>query len=557
MNASISQLPIIAAQARNRLTHRQSLLLAIALAVAAVVASILHARPLLIGALNIYDEGIILTGAARVMRGELPYRDFWTQYSPGQFYTLAALFSITGKSVLAARWWDVVTRALLAVALYLLAARATNPMRALPVWPLAVLWLTYYGFFSYPLFQGLLFSLLCLLVYLRGLESARWMPLAGGLFGMAFVFRHDMAIYLAATVVLTGAAHAWVRSTRPSDLARQLAPMVIVAALIVLPVTLYFLVQVRPAELLNQLFLFPLLEFPKVRDLPYPKLTGEVDNLPFYAPFLIYGLVFVSALVRLRRLSLSNMPATADAGARIRALAMLAMAVFGAFGYNQARVRSDLIHTVHFFTLALALAPALFSAGAAGATSAYRRVGGHFVGMLGMTLMLMLCIDPLDNYVGQMQAQSNDARYLAAKIKAAPPIAQGIAVEDWQTGLLTVMKFYAEPEDSVYIGLKRHDRVFANDVMSYFLIDRPAPTRYHEIHPGVVDTLAVQQEMIADLERTKPRLVFLTDIFDGASEPNESNKSKGVKVLDEYIRQHYRVFTISGPYSVMRRKEAK
>ena len=278
-----------------------------------------------------------------------------------------------------------------------------------------------------------------------------------------------------------------------------------------------------------------------------------MDNLPFYAPFLIYGLVFVSAIARLRRLSLSNMPATDDA----RALAMLAMAVFGAFGYNQARVRSDLIHTVHFFTLALALLPALFSGAGAGATSVFKRVGGHFVGILGMTLMLMLCIDPLDYYIRQMQAQGNDARYLAVKIKAAPPIAQGIAVEDWQNGLLSVMRFYAEPEDSVYIGLKRHDRVFANDVMSYFLIDRPIPTRYHEIHPGVVDTLAVQQEMIADLERAKPRLVFLTDMFDGAKEPNASNKSTGVKVLDAYIRDHYRFFTSSGPFSVMRRKEAK
>ena len=275
MNASISQPLIVITQVRNSLTRRRTLLVAVALAVAAVLAAMLFARPLMINGLNIYDEGIILTGAARVMRGELPYRDFWTQYSPGQFYTLAALFSITGKSVLAARWWDVLTRALLAVALYLLAARATNLLRALPVWPLAVLWLTYYGFFSYPLFQGLLFSLLCLLVFLRGLVSARWMPLAGVLFGMAFVFRHDMAIYLAATVGLVGAAHAWVRNARPLDLARRLAPMAAVAALIAAPVTLYFLRKCAQPNCSTNCFYFPCSSFQKCAICPIRNSTAR------------------------------------------------------------------------------------------------------------------------------------------------------------------------------------------------------------------------------------------------------------------------------------------
>ena len=38
---------------------------------------------------NVYDEGVMASGADRVLRGEAPYRDFWTVYAPAQFYVLA------------------------------------------------------------------------------------------------------------------------------------------------------------------------------------------------------------------------------------------------------------------------------------------------------------------------------------------------------------------------------------------------------------------------------------------------------------------------------------
>src|SRR4051794_24363918 len=38
-----------------------------------------------------HDEGLILAGAQRIADGRLPYRDFWTNYGPGQFLVLGAL----------------------------------------------------------------------------------------------------------------------------------------------------------------------------------------------------------------------------------------------------------------------------------------------------------------------------------------------------------------------------------------------------------------------------------------------------------------------------------
>src|SRR5437879_3682485 len=75
---------------------------------------------------NIYDEGIIAYSAVRVAHGDVPYRDFWSIYSPGQFYVLAAAFKVFGSTILVERVWDTATRALLAVMAFLLVARLTS-----------------------------------------------------------------------------------------------------------------------------------------------------------------------------------------------------------------------------------------------------------------------------------------------------------------------------------------------------------------------------------------------------------------------------------------------
>jgi len=60
---------------------------------------------------NVYDEGLIVFGAQRVLEGDIPYRDFWTLYAPGQFYAVAGLFKLFGSSVLVERLWDAAVRA--------------------------------------------------------------------------------------------------------------------------------------------------------------------------------------------------------------------------------------------------------------------------------------------------------------------------------------------------------------------------------------------------------------------------------------------------------------
>jgi 4-amino-4-deoxy-L-arabinose transferase-like glycosyltransferase len=72
------------------------------------------------------DEGIVLQGATRILSGQIPYRDFFSFYTPGSFYLVAGLFRIFGNSFLVARSSLAVAGALCSVLTYVLCRRVCS-----------------------------------------------------------------------------------------------------------------------------------------------------------------------------------------------------------------------------------------------------------------------------------------------------------------------------------------------------------------------------------------------------------------------------------------------
>ncbi|MBV9183364.1 MAG: glycosyltransferase family 39 protein [Acidobacteria bacterium] len=72
------------------------------------------------------DEGIVLQGAERILRGELPYRDFFSFYTPGSFYLMALCFRLFGDSFAIARTSVAFAGAVCAALTFLLTRRVCS-----------------------------------------------------------------------------------------------------------------------------------------------------------------------------------------------------------------------------------------------------------------------------------------------------------------------------------------------------------------------------------------------------------------------------------------------
>src|SRR5262245_19824942 len=72
------------------------------------------------------DERIILQGAQRIVQGQVLYRDFFSFFTPGSYYWVAAFFKVFGSSILVARKVLLVEGALLSVLTYLLSRRVCS-----------------------------------------------------------------------------------------------------------------------------------------------------------------------------------------------------------------------------------------------------------------------------------------------------------------------------------------------------------------------------------------------------------------------------------------------
>jgi hypothetical protein len=111
------------------------------------------------------------------------------------------------------------------------------------------------------------------------------------------------------------------------------------------------------------------------------------------------------------------------------------------------------------------------------------------------------------------------------------------------------------PGDPVFLANPRFDLVNVGNPLVYVIVQRPNPTRYDVMQPGVVTTAPVQREIVRDLERARPALVirWLSPLADHADD-NGAGRSSGVRILDRYIAAEYAPERRFGDYQVLVRR---
>jgi hypothetical protein len=470
------------------------------------------------------DEGLMLQAAARIAHGEVPYRDFWWFYPPGQPYLLGGLWALFGPSLLTWRIVRVLADATVAVLAYFLAERAAPPRLALVTWFATACAMAFpSGPHPFPI------ALACVLGALLLFE--RRPVLAGVLIGVCAAWRLEFALYAAAGMLLADAI-------RPGSVRRRRLRLGACFALpaLVVGVALYAPVVVMAgfSRSWHLIVTYPATTFSKYQSLPFPLhykgplntssvpgfFTDSAENLiHFYLPLaLVVGLLAVLLALALR---------SARSG-----WWQLATAVFACGMAHYLSIRPDLFHTAP-----LEVMLSILAAWALAGLRPFKRIRPVQLAVTAVVAAALLWVvaDGLDRRVRGVQDHgvainlpvADGARDRAARV---PPLERAVRFVDARVPR-------GQP---IYVTTLRSDLVTSGNPLFYVLADRPNPTRYDIPAPGIVTSAPVQREIVGDLERVRPGLVvrFAAPIT-GAPEPDKAAQSSGVHILDQYLAANY------------------
>lgn len=507
-----------------------------------------------------YDEGNTLCAAWRVAGGEAPYRDFWLMHPPGTAYLLAGAFRLFGTTVAVERGVKVAVGVAAAVLVFALSRRLARRGAAMAATLLFVVAPTQ-TLSLRPRDLGVLLALAAVLLGTRGIENSEgWrVPLSGAFAGAAVWAKQDVAIYVFAALLITLSIVA-ARRRPPGQRDRAAAGIALRlsagAAATAIPLLLLLAARGSVREFARQAVLFPAREFARFRELPVSfwldglgrawgaGVRGEALLRAAAVPLLFAALllVLVAALLRSGRRAIH---AADDAGA---ASAFL-VALSGCFLLNVARVRADPEHLGVALPFALAAGACLIAPRAPARRGAFP----FFAGAVATVAFLAAAAPPTAGWLRSFRIRSA-ALARGEGSTGLPNAARWVGLPPDVLWAARTLAERVPPGSRTFVGNERHDAIFCNASLLYFLAGRKGATRYDNLHAGVVTTAAVQEEMLRDLEARDVRTIVL---WRGPAliEANASSESSGVRFLDDWIERRFRKVGEEGELSVWERRE--
>ena len=439
-----------------------------------------------------YDEGVILTGAALVADGGLPYRDFWTTYAPGQFLVVGKLFSIFGKSMLAFRLYDLLIKLGVVLLLIIIALRLNNKTAAIITASIASLWLERMGLIGYTIFPAILAILATLVL----IDSKKFI-LAGCTLFLVGVFRHDFAVYFT-FVILLQILHS-----------KEILKTFLVSCLLSC-ISILYLSSIIPWQTLYlQLWHFPVHVFPAHMSLPFLNLFGNTTETMLVAlfPFLILLLSALSLDFKNKNL-----------------LTMLWLTTL--ILLMQVRVRSDLPHLLPSFLLVLPLFSNYLSS-----TLGKRDISSIARNALASVFLLLLIGIALKSKI-QVGIKTNESltRLVSSKVSKE--------YEQVEKQLLS------ECSHSLFILPTRGLRKARSDVASYFIWGVTPPTKYYEPHPGMFDSLEYEEQIIKELRDKNIQCILWANPY----ADNRPLQSDSPSLLEKTLNQSVVLTAYTGQY---------
>jgi hypothetical protein len=496
-------------------------------------------------------EGVFTFGAVRVLRGELPCRDFFTYVPPGWFFALAGLFKLFGTTLATARVCaGIVPKLAIGAILYRVSRRLLERPASLAVAALTLLVLSPNPAAAeiHPAPLTMLLAVGTIPLLLRSLRSGRstGFVAAGVLAALCATLRQDFGLYVLAANA-TGLFLAAPRKSRLRALTLYLGAWSAVVASVAAA-----MLAVVPFEKLRECYidgplaymagysahgkaLFPFngLLLRLRGELTWPQtlnyvITHDLTCLITWLGLAAGGGLLVSALAR-----------SEDFDERERASTLLL--TFGAafLGYAfKGGGRPFIGCAPPAILLAIyGLKVLRDGGGRSKGRAALRFFGTGVLLAFGAILLFFRPFSPppgsvrLHLPVGDLLFRTEQE---AADLNAAVSLAQKLA----------------PPEKKIFVYRRSLPADSGNYTELYLFVQRDAITRYHELFPGIFTRPETQARIIAELSRPELGCILETD-------PGRSLQDGpgGAAALDGFIRGRFVPAGRFGRFVVLKRKE--
>ncbi len=545
-----------------------------------------------------YDEAIPLLQGRMVAQGLRPHVDFWSFYPPLNYYLNAGIYLILGRTILGQR--------LLEAGFYVLTIAAghrflrsrfpgarigvecTTILLAVVIGPRLLL----------PSFLGFSFSLLAVLAYFssRGAAGASWpkAAVAGALTGLALLSRVNFGAYAAAAIMADLALLRLLK--RQNDRSEQVGArrywltwVAFLSSVLICWIGIYLLVTgAHLAGAIQQSIIFPQHEVMGLRFVPLDLTPGLALAVVFpciwfsvrmfagtntitrkaLVPLLLGAIVLAIVWLQgwkapvARNVVLTELIFVVLLDVFVRRLQRVEMAliVFFVCNLHYYLSRADALHWIFLPVIAVLLVPYLFIAPPEeGVTSEGRLTVSA---LLAVLIFCFFGLPPrqfsyglqLLQRGGVFRRMSDSQRVLGTSV--TPPAWARIYSDEAELNALRYVRNHTSSKDAVFIGVENHSEAYANDVRAYWLLDRPLGCNYYIFDTDLTIQPAIQQAMIAGLEKNDVRWVIL-EHHPLQDQAFLERKHPGSKLLDQFLASNYRETARFGRFEVLTKLQAK
>jgi hypothetical protein len=454
--------------------------------------------------IDLSDEGFLAYGAARVLDGQVPNKDFVSLQPPLSFYATACAFKMLGTNLHSMRILGFAMHLLVIALTFLICRNFAKPVVAFTATiPAVFIGIPFFSFVPFAVWHGIVFSLCSMFFFLTYLSHKKpyLLFLSGFTTAVTIISRHDQGFYSVLAIMACIAI-----LSLKIDVANRIPVLKCVSCwiggilVLIVPFGMWSVYNGSAHYMLEQLVLFPFSTYGKTSSIPMPKfdwsqdLSLNVFNSFFYVTPLVTLSTILICIVRIVRNKTADFP-----------LKCFFMSVIASLFYLQVLTRSDLNHLIitappFFILLGFILWRAVQYAagairtgtrslsGAAESVSTYLLCGAYIlVFWSGFAFYEDRLTNPAPNNFVQLSLPRGGVFVDANTCRSIET-------------LVSVIQKYTQNNQSILC--------LPYQPMIYFLAERRNPTRWNYLWPGD-QTEEDHLKLIEEAKKGAPGLVLL------------------------------------------------